>query len=114
MAQNWDKAVELQLHGNGGYRIVRSTEDAAICLLERWPRGSGRAFFRAQEACLDGLDGKLSAARVREAFISAAEEAEIPIRTSQDQKRRTADARPQGKAKVSFAEGAWRKAGGHR
>lgn len=110
MTQPWDKSVELQLHGTGGYRTVRSTEDAAICLLERWPRGSGRAFVRAQEACLDGLDGKLSAARVRDAFISAAQEADIHIRNLGDPRRSAMEA-GRGKTKVSFSEGAaWRKA----
>jgi hypothetical protein len=35
--QPWEKGVELELHGLGKYRTVKSTEDAAYSLLNRWP-----------------------------------------------------------------------------
>lgn len=56
--QNWSKGVELELHGVGSYRTVKSTEDAARCLLTSWPRGKGKAYLEAQEACLNALEGK--------------------------------------------------------
>lgn len=111
MTQHWDKSVELQLHGTGAYRTVKTTEDAAICLLERWPRGTGQAFFKAQAACLDGLDGKLPAAKVRQAFISAAKEADIHIRSTDDPRQLAMQRSTGPKTRVSFSDGpAWRKA----
>ena len=52
--------VELELHGVGSYRTVKSTEDAARCLLEHWPRGKGKAYMAAQQACLEALEGVTS------------------------------------------------------
>ncbi|CAN7155225.1 DUF982 domain-containing protein [Rhizobium sp. LjRoot254] len=85
--QPWEDGVDLQLHGIGGYRTVGSTEDAARCLLELWPRDSGKAFMAAQRACLAALEGKATAAKARSAFIKAAEEADIHIRSHEDPRK---------------------------
>ena len=79
--QNWSKGVELELHGVGRYRVVKSTEDAARCLLEYWPRGKGKAYMDAQQACLDALEGSTTPEVAREAFIGAALAARIHIRS---------------------------------
>ena len=70
--QNWSKGVELEPHGVSRYRTVKSTEDAAQCLLAHWPRGKGEAYMAAQQACLDALEGSTSPELAREAFITAA------------------------------------------
>lgn len=82
--QNWSKGVELELHGIGSYRTVKSTEDAARCLLEYWPRGKGKAYMAAQQACLEALEGVTSPELAREAFIGAALAAKIHVRTTED------------------------------
>ena len=81
MNQDWDKAVELELHGAGKYRIVKSTEEAAESLLYRWPGvKTGPAWIRAQKACLEALEGRMAGRHVRTAFIAAAAEAKISVR----------------------------------
>ena len=106
--QNWSKGVELELHGVGSYRTVKSTEDAARCLLAHWPRGKGKAYTAAQEACLSALDGATSPDIAREAFIAAALAAKIHIRSTEDPRALAMGA---GKNKMSVADStAFRKA----
>lgn len=81
--QRWEKGVELELHGIGKYRTVKSTEDAARQLTTVWPKPDGPAFDAAVRACIEALSNtrkKLLADRARQAFIDAADEAEIYIR----------------------------------
>lgn len=80
--QNWSKGVDLELHGVGSYRTVKSTEDATRCLLEYWPRGKGKVYVAAQQACLDALEGRTAPEVAREAFIAAALAAKIHIRST--------------------------------
>lgn len=84
--QQWQDGVDLEIHGIGGYRTVKSTEDAALCLLEKWPTGKGKAYMVAQRTCLDALEGRATAENARQAFIKAAREAQIHIRSTQDPK----------------------------
>jgi hypothetical protein len=100
--QPWEDGVDLELHGIGGYRTVRSTEDAALCLLERWLTGKGKAYMVAQRTCLDALEGRATAENARQAFIKAAREAKIHIRSTEDP-RNVAMRRP-------AQSQAWRKA----
>lgn len=99
--QNWSKGVELELHGVGSYRTVKSTEDAARCLLANWPTGKGMAYEAAQEACLSALEGATSPELAREAFITAALAAKIHIRSSEDPR---AAAMGAGKNEMSVAD----------
>ena len=81
--QTWEKGVELELHGIGKYRMVRSTEDAAQCLVNHWPVDDGKAYMAAQRRCLAALQDRLSTRKrnaARKAFIDAADEAAIFIR----------------------------------
>lgn len=81
--RTWDRGVDLELHGTGKYRTVRSTEDAARSLTERWPVGEGRAFKTAVKACIDALEdttSRIRQERARAAFIDAAHEAGIYVR----------------------------------
>jgi hypothetical protein len=85
--QQWEDGVDLEIQGIVGYRTVRSTEDAALCLLERWPIGKGKAYMVAQRTCLDGLEGRTTADNVRQAFIKAAHEAKIHVRSTDDPRK---------------------------
>lgn len=82
--QNWSKGVELELHKIGSCRTVKSTEDAAQCLLTHWPTGKDKAYLEAQQACLSALEGDTSPELAREAFIGAALAAKIHIRSTED------------------------------
>ena len=82
--QSWDQGVELELHGVGSYRTVKSTEDAARALLAHWPRGKGKAYEAAQQACLDALAGKVAPEVARLAFMAAARASRIHIRSTVD------------------------------
>lgn len=75
---SWKPAVEIEI-GLGKYRHIATVEDAARQLLGDWP-GSGKAFVRAQQACLDAIEEKASTDRARKAFIEACREADIFVR----------------------------------
>jgi hypothetical protein len=106
--QNWSKGVDLELHGVGSYRTVKSTEDAAQCLMAHWPNGKGKAYLEAQEACLSSLEGDTSPELAREAFIGAALAAKIHIRSTEDPR---ALAMAAGKNRIPVADSpAFRKA----
>lgn len=81
--QNWSKAVELELHGVGGYRTVNSTEDAARCPPTNWPRGKRNAYMAAQQACLNALEGATTPELARD-FIGVALAARVHIRSTDD------------------------------
>ncbi|ASY65529.1 hypothetical protein SJ05684_b45470 (plasmid) [Sinorhizobium sojae CCBAU 05684] len=77
----WDKTVELELGESGGYSCVKSTREAVEFLLLRWPQQDGRAFAAAKRTCIQALDGKVETEKARRAFIKAAEEAHISLRS---------------------------------
>lgn len=77
----WDKCVELKLGESGGYSAVNSTREAVDFLLQRWPRQEGRAFAAAKRTCFQALEGKVKVDKARKAFIKAAQEAAISIRS---------------------------------
>lgn len=84
MLQNWDKGVELELHGVGKYRNVTSTEEAGRQLLGPWPKPEGKAFESAVKAITEALNRQRDEAlkaKARQAFIKAAEDADIYIRS---------------------------------
>ena len=111
--QDWSQGVELELHGVGSYRTVRSTEDAAYALLAHWPRGKGKAYLAAQQACLDALEGVASPEQARAAFIRAARAARIHIRTLGNPRTMAMTRSPSGNAKVETTDAdnrAWREA----
>jgi len=82
--QNWSKGVDLELHGIGSYRTVKSTEDAVQCLLAHWPAGKGKAYTVALQACLSALEEAAAPELARDAFIAAALAANIHIRSIED------------------------------
>jgi hypothetical protein len=77
--QYWKKSVLLELGGAAGVRTVTSTDDAARCLLYKWPDQSSKAYHRAKGLCLDALEGRKPDEDAREAFLDAAREAHIPF-----------------------------------
>jgi hypothetical protein len=84
MAQHWDKGVDLELNGIGRYQNVTSTEEAGRHLLERWPKQDGPAFKSAIKAITEALTqtrNRALAEKARTAFIKAAEDADIYIRS---------------------------------
>lgn len=77
--QYWKKAVLVDLAG-AGVRTVASTDEAARCLLYKWPDRSSKAYHRAKGMCLDALEGRKPDEEAREAFLDAAREAHLTIR----------------------------------
>lgn len=109
--QIWNDGVELELEKVGSYRTVRSTEEAAECLLYRWPVHDGKAWLAAQRACLAALDGKSTADKARQAFLKAADEADIFVRSRTDPRKAAMASPARGRNKMTFSSSAaWRKA----
>jgi len=78
--KRWSKPVTFEENLRGSYRTIVSTKEASRVLLTRWPGGSGRQHRKAQQVCLDVLDGKKPPSEARKAFLDAAREAQIFIR----------------------------------
>jgi hypothetical protein len=82
---HWDKTVDIETDTLGKYRMVSTTEEAARVLTSSWPKTSGPAFEAAVKACVDALQktrDRALAAKARQAFIDAAEEADLFVRRS--------------------------------
>ncbi len=80
-AKLWNKPVEVELGRIGHFRAITSTREAAECLLTRWPESAGPAHAAARRACLAVLEGKAEPEVARQAFIDAAEESGIFVRS---------------------------------
>lgn len=76
----WEKPITFETTKLGKYWTVTSTAEAARALMERWPLDTGEALDEARRTCLAVLEGKADPAVAREAFIRAAEEADVFIR----------------------------------
>lgn len=76
----WGRPVTYEEDDRGGYRTIRSTEEAARVLLDRWPVQKGKEFFEAQEVFLSVLEGKRLPEDARQAFLRAAAEADVFVR----------------------------------
>lgn len=77
----FDIPVMIQLSALDEIRSVTSTQEAAECLLFRWPRGTGPKYVTATETCLAVLRGAKETAHARAAFEEAAKEVGILIVT---------------------------------
>ncbi|WP_432288375.1 DUF982 domain-containing protein [Aminobacter sp. BA135] len=75
----FDTPVLVQLGAVDEIRSVASTQEAAECLLFRWPRATGPNFVTATEACLAVLQGTKETSDARSAFEEAAREVGILI-----------------------------------
>jgi hypothetical protein len=72
------EVVTIETNHPGRHENITNIRQVRARLTERWPANSkGAAHRQAMRACIEHLQGKKDAAAVREAFISAAKEAEI-------------------------------------
>lgn len=76
----WSKPVTFETLTLGLYRTVTSTAEAASVLMDDWPTDEGDAFLAAKAACLAVLAGDADPDSAREAFLAAAEEADVFVR----------------------------------
>jgi hypothetical protein len=80
-AGGWEQPVTFETATLGVYLTVSSTAEAARVLLDHWPIDDGKQLRRARHACLATLQGECSAEKAREAFLKAAAEADVFIRS---------------------------------
>ena len=65
----------------GEWRDINSVSDA-LEMLQKWPlKSKGMAYRAARRSCLDALSGIATTTSARNAFIRAAVEADILVRT---------------------------------
>nr|WP_244508071.1 DUF982 domain-containing protein [Mesorhizobium sp. ORS 3428] len=69
----------VELGHVGKYRHIRSTCEAAECLMTVWPLNRGQRHRDALDTCLKALEGYRSTADARRALIEAAEESEVLV-----------------------------------
>jgi hypothetical protein len=63
-------------------RVVTDTIQAAEILLRRWPDdGRGQKYRAALRACMDAMEQRRAVASARKAFVAAAKDAHIFVRT---------------------------------
>lgn len=70
--------VQIEILG-GGYVVVDTVEKAVECLTDQWHGLKGDAFEAALQACIDGINHRVSPEEVRQAFIKAVSDAGIRI-----------------------------------
>lgn len=81
MNGNWNKGVTLALEAPGKFTTIRTIQEASWALVEDWPTEEGDALDRALLVIEAVLKGKKSAEDARLAFIAAAHEAGIEVRS---------------------------------
>jgi len=81
MNKPWKKPVTLALGEDGSDVTIDSTEAASWAMIEDWPTEEGPALDKALLVCMDVVAGKKSDEDARRAFIEAAMEAGIAVRT---------------------------------
>jgi hypothetical protein len=65
--------------GAMGLRLVSSVWEALECLKNQWPQQDGVEYRRATRMCRDALEGWMSPAKARQAFVVAAQRAGVLI-----------------------------------
>lgn len=76
----WNNPVTFETLTLGVYRTISSAAEAARVLLDEWPVDEGAAFLVAKANCLAVLAGEMDPEEARQAFLLAAEEADVFIR----------------------------------
>lgn len=76
----WDEPVTFETSKHGQFRTIASTVEAAHVLISQWPHATGKAYAKAQKACLGVLEGRKKASAARKAFVKAAAEASVFIK----------------------------------
>lgn len=77
---NWEEPITFETNKLGKYWTVTSTAEAARALMDKWPVESGAAYEAALKTCLAAMEGAETPDAAREAFLKAAEEADVFIR----------------------------------
>lgn len=75
----WNKPICFEAASSHEWRIVNSTAEAALILMNQWPLASGKKLVKAKKVCIKVLEGKRSVDKARVAFMKAAKEARIPV-----------------------------------
>jgi hypothetical protein len=75
----FETPVVVELGHVGKYRQIRSTREAAECLMTVWPLNRGQRHRDALDTCLKALEGYRSTADARRALIEAAQESEVLV-----------------------------------
>ena len=81
MTKPWPRPITLALGENGEDVAIDSTEAASWAMIEDWPTEEGPALDRALLICADVVNGKRKDDDARKAFLEAALEAGIAIRS---------------------------------
>lgn len=81
MEKPWTKPVTLALDGPEGFVTISTTQAASWALIEDWPTEDGDALDRALLVCADVKQGKRTDEDARKAFLAAAAEAGIAVRS---------------------------------
>ena len=77
---DWPAYVAINLDTVEGPCFVGSTREAAVLLIEHWPVRRGRAFLLALKLCAEALEEEASPDQARQAFLAAAQEADIILK----------------------------------
>jgi hypothetical protein len=72
-------SVTVEAAHDGKSRTITSVLQAADFLMNDWPPNRRRLHGLARQACLDALEGSLTAAEARAVFIDAARDAKILV-----------------------------------
>lgn len=82
----WNRTVTIELQGRGTLHVrkIRSTSEAAHCLLSEWPVKTGGPFKQAVVSCKMALSGELPDALARFPFQDAARAAGLTVSLSAD------------------------------
>ena len=80
--EDFDIPVTVTTDGVDRQRVVSDTVHAAEILLRRWPDDSrGQKYRAALKACMDVMEGRKQVASARRAFVVAARQAHILVKT---------------------------------
>ena len=80
--EDFDIPVTVTTDGPDRQRVISDTVRAAEILLRRWPdEMRGQKYRAALKACMDVMEGRKQVASARRAFVNAARQAHILVRT---------------------------------
>jgi hypothetical protein len=77
----WEEPVTFETGKLGQYRAISSAAEACRVLDEAWPVSDGIHYIRAKAVCLTAASGGIDPEVSRNAFLKAAEEAHVFIRS---------------------------------
>ena len=80
--KRWDKPVTFEEDDRGHFRTITTTEEAARVLLMDWPGKGTKVHQRAKEIMMFVLMGERPPTEAREAFLVAAADANVFVRSA--------------------------------